>query len=120
VDGQVVSGVSAFVQNGTPYTYFGDRPIVIDEDGTLNNGVLSAAILERVSPLDLPTIAWRALSPRARLANHHRLRMVAGVERFQIRSLDDRPLPLQVDGDYIGDVGEVEFSVDAGGLRIAA
>jgi diacylglycerol kinase family enzyme len=120
VDGQVVSGVSAFVQNGTPYTYFGDRPIVLDEDGTLNNGVLSAAILERVSPLDLPTIAWRALSPRARLANHHRLRMVAGVERFQIRSLDDRPLPLQVDGDYIGDVGEVEFSVAAGGLRIVA
>jgi diacylglycerol kinase family enzyme len=120
VDGQAVSGVSAFIQNGTPYTYFGHRPIVLDEHGTLDNGLLSAAILERVSPLDLPTIAWRALSRRVRLANHHRLRMVAGVERFRIRSLDDRPLPLQVDGDYIGEVGEVEFSVAPGGLRVVA
>ena len=120
VDGQTVSGVSAFVQNGTPYTYFGDRPIVIDEDGTLNDGVLSAAILERFSPVDLPTIAWRALSPRARLGNHRHLRLVAGVERFQIRSLDDRPLPLQVDGDYIGEVGEVEFAVAAGALRVVS
>src|ERR1700731_1837636 len=31
VDGNTVSGVSAFIQNGTPYTYFGNRPIVIDE-----------------------------------------------------------------------------------------
>jgi diacylglycerol kinase family enzyme len=120
VDGQTVSGVSAFVQNGTPYTYFGDRPIVIDEDGTLDNGVLSAAVLERVSPLDLPTIAWRALSPRARLANHHHMHMALGVERFQIRSLDDRALPLQVDGDYIGDVSEVEFGVAPGALRVVA
>ena len=120
VDGQTVSGVSAFVQNGSPYTYFGDRPIVIDEEGTLDNGALSAAILERVSPLDLPTIAWRALSRRARLANHHHFRMALGVERFQIRSLDDRPLPLQVDGDYIGDVREVEFAVAPGALRVVA
>jgi diacylglycerol kinase family enzyme len=118
VDGQTVPGVSAFVQNGTPYTYFGDRPIVIDEEGTLENGVLSAAILERVSPLDLPTIAWRALSRRARLADHHRLRMVAGVERFKIHSLDDRPLPLQVDGDYIGQVREIDFGVAPGALKV--
>jgi diacylglycerol kinase family enzyme len=119
VSGQTIAGVSAFVQNGTPYTYFGDRPIVIDEDGTLDDGVLSTAVLQRVSPIDLPTIAWRALS-RARLADHRRLHMVAGVEHFQIRSLDDRSLPLQVDGDYIGDVGEVEFGMVAGGLRIVA
>jgi diacylglycerol kinase family enzyme len=120
VDGEIVSGVSAFIQNGTPYTYFGDRPIVIDEHGTLNNGVLATAILERISPFDLPTIAWRALSPRARLAKHRHMRALADVERFQIRSLDERALPLQVDGDYIGEVGEVEFAVGPGALRVVA
>jgi diacylglycerol kinase family enzyme len=120
VDGQTISGVSAFVQNGTPYTYFGDRPIVIDEAGTLDNGVLSAAVLERVSPVDLPTIAWRALSRRAELGKHRHMQAFPGVERFHIRSLDDRPLPLQVDGDYIGDVSEVDFAVAPGALRIVA
>jgi diacylglycerol kinase family enzyme len=120
VDGEAISGVSAFVQNGTPYTYFGDRPIVIDDEGTLENGVLSAAVLERVSPLDLPTIAWRALSPRAQLGRHRHMHTLAGVDRFHIRSLDDRPLPLQVDGDYIGNVEEVEFSVAPGGLRVVS
>jgi diacylglycerol kinase family enzyme len=120
VDGQVISGVSAFVQNGTPYTYFGDRPIVIDQEGTLENGVLSAAVLERVSPIDLPTIAWRALSRRAQLGQHRHMRTMAGVDRFLIRSLDDRPLPLQVDGDYIGNADEVEFTVAPGALRVVS
>src|SRR5579884_217620 len=39
---QCVSGVSAFLQNGTPYTYFGKRPIVLDEEGALDDGRLSA------------------------------------------------------------------------------
>ena len=31
-----------------------------------------------------------------------------------MRSLDDRPLPLQVDGDYIGEVTEASFGVGRG------
>jgi diacylglycerol kinase family enzyme len=40
------------------------------------------------------------------------------VTRIQIRSRDDRPVPIQVDGDYIGDVAEIEFSVEPGALRV--
>ena len=120
VDGQSISGVSAFLQNGTPYTYFGDRPIIIDEEGTLDNGVLSAAILKRVSPIDLPTIAWRALSPRAPLARHRQLHALTELRRLQIHSKDERPLPLQVDGDFIGEVQEIDFGVAPGALRVVA
>jgi diacylglycerol kinase family enzyme len=120
VDGQTVSGVSAFIQNGPPYTYFGDRPIVIDDDGTLTDGVLSAAILKRFSPVDLPTIAWRALSRRAQLGGHRQLEVTAGVRELRIRSADDRPVPLQVDGDYIGVRHEIDFGVAAGALRVVA
>jgi diacylglycerol kinase family enzyme len=120
VEGRSITGVSAFLQNGTPYTYFGERPIVIDEDGTLENGVLSAAILKRVSPIDLPTIAWRALSSRARLSRHRRLDQLTGLRQLHIRSTDERPVPIQVDGDYIGSVQEIDFTVAPGALRVVA
>jgi diacylglycerol kinase family enzyme len=120
VGDQVVSGVSMFVQNGPPYTYFGNRPIVANEGATLDSGDLSAAVVKRASPIDLPTIAWRALSKRARVARHRQIHPFSGVERMHVRSLDDRPLPLEVDGDYIGAVEELEFGVVPGGLQVVA
>ena len=41
----------------------------------------------------------------------------SGVERAaRCGSLDERPLPLQVDGDYIGEVDEARFAVVPGGI----
>ena len=37
-----------------------------------------------------------------------------------IRSLDERPLPLQVDGDYIGETPEASFRVVPDGLMIVS
>ena len=39
---------------------------------------------------------------------------------LRVRSLDERPLPLQVDGDYIGDVHEAAFGVMPGGLAVVS
>jgi diacylglycerol kinase family enzyme len=119
-DGQRVSGVSAFVQNGPAYTYFGQRPIVIGGAATPDGGELCAAVLKRANPIDLPTIAWRALSRRARLDRHGQMEVVPSFKELRVRSLDDRALPLQVDGDYIGAVHEVEFGVMPQGLRLIA
>ena len=38
-------------------------------------------------------------------------RAFSGSSASHVRSLDERPLPLQVDGDYIGEVDEAEFGV---------
>lgn len=115
-----VSGVSAFVQNGPPYTYFGDRPIVASEGATLESGDLAAAVLKRANPIDLPTIAWRALSKRAQVGRHRQIEALSGIERMHVRSLDGRPLPLEVDGDYIGTVEELDFSVVPAALKVVA
>jgi diacylglycerol kinase family enzyme len=120
LDGETVSGASVFVQNGTPYTYFGDRPVAIGEQGTLDDGVLSVAIPKRISPIDLPTLAWRALSRRAHVADHRQLHVATEARALRIRSRDDRPIPIQVDGDYIGDVVDIEFGVAPGALRVVA
>jgi diacylglycerol kinase family enzyme len=39
---------------------------------------------------------------------------------MQVRSADERPLPLQVDGDYIGDVSQAHFSAIPQSLLIVA
>ncbi len=39
---------------------------------------------------------------------------------LRVRSADERSLPLQVDGDYIGEVAEADFSVLPGGMLVVA
>ena len=106
---EVVDGVTTIVQSASPYTYFGNRPVHMGEGATLESGDLAGVVLQRASPIDIPTITWRALSRRARLARHRRVHPFSELTRLTVRSLDDRALPLQVDGDYIGEVKEATF-----------
>ncbi len=115
-----VSGVTAVIQNGAPYTFFGNRPVEMGENVTLQSGNLAGVVLERASPIDIPTIIWRALSSRARMSRHRRVHHFSGLDRVRVSSLDDRPLPIQVDGDYIGEAPEAEFAVDPGGFLVVA
>jgi diacylglycerol kinase family enzyme len=106
-----VSGVTVIVQNAAPYTYFGNRPVHMGEGATLESGDLAGVVLQRASPIDVLTVSWRALSKRARLVRHRRVHGFSGLGHLRITSSDDRPLPLQVDGDYIGEVHAAEFQV---------
>jgi diacylglycerol kinase family enzyme len=120
VAGQQLECVSAFVQNAAPYTYFGSRRIDIGEGATLDSGDLSAAVLRRASPADIPTLSWRALSPRAKVASHRQITALSEVSELSVRSLDQRPLPLQVDGDYLGEVAEARYSIKPGALAVVS
>jgi diacylglycerol kinase family enzyme len=116
--GQTLEGVTAIVQNGSPFTYFQNRPIEIAEGATLDSGALAGGVLHHATPLSMPFIAWRALSPRARVVRH---RQVTGLERISeltVRSADGRRLPLQVDGDYIGEVDEARYSILPNALNV--
>jgi diacylglycerol kinase family enzyme len=117
---ELIEGVTAIVQNTTPYTYFARRPIELAENVALDSGTLAGVVLRRASLIDMPTVTWRALSGSARIVKHRRVEAFAGTDGFAIRSLDDRGLPLQVDGDYLGTVPEAAFRVDAGALRVVA
>ncbi len=118
--GETIEGITAMVQNTTPYTYFASRPIELAEDVALDSGTLAGVVLRRASLLDMPTVTWRALSPRARIVKHRRVSSFASDGAITIRSLDDRPLPLQVDGDYLGEVPEIATRVEPGALRVVA
>jgi len=115
-----VVGVSAIIQNAAPYTYFGSRPVEMAEGASLSSGDLAGLVLERARPTDVPTIIWRALSKRARVIRHRHVHPFSGVRELTLRSLDDRPLPLQVDGDYIGEVSEATFAVTPRGITVVS
>jgi diacylglycerol kinase family enzyme len=111
-------GVTVVVQNGSPFTYFNDRPIDVAEGARLDSGALAACVLHRATPLGLPMIGWRALSPRAHVAGHRQVTGFSGITELTVRTADDRPLPLQVDGDYLGAVSEARYSVLPGALNV--
>jgi diacylglycerol kinase family enzyme len=120
VGGEAISGVTAIVQNATPYTYFGSRPVEMGEGATLHSGDLAGVVLDRARPLDVPTILLRALSRHLRVSRHRHVHPFSGARRLRVRTLDDRPLPLQVDGDYIGEVDEAVFGVTANGIAVVS
>ncbi len=114
------SGVSVFVQNAQPYTYFRKRPINLSDASSLTSGDLSGVVLTRANAIDMPTIAYRLLAERPRVGGHRRVHAFDGLEELRVRSADDRPVPLQVDGDYIGTADEAVFRARPGALRVLA
>ena len=113
-------GVTAIVQNASPYTYFGDRPVQLAPGATLESGDLSGVVLRRTTPIEIPTVAWRAFSTTAQVHDHRQVDAFSGVPGLWVRSRDDRPLPIQVDGDYIGETSEAHITVAPGALTVVA
>lgn len=118
--GRTVAGVSVFVQNGTPYTYFKSRPVNLTDGAALDSGELSGVVLTRARPYDVPSVTFRALSSAARIARHRGVATLGAFRTATVRSADGRAIPLQVDGDHVDDVLEAEFTVRPGGLRVVA
>ena len=115
-----ITGIEVIVQNAAPYTYFGNRPVHIGEGASLDSGDLAGVVLERATPIDIPTLLWRGLSKRAKISGHRHVRPFSALTRLHVASLDDRPMPLQVDGDYIGEAPEAVFEVLPGGITVLA
>ena len=114
-----VSGITALVQNGDPYTYAGSRPVRVCRDVTLDSGTLSAAVLERATPLDLPTMAARLLSDRLEATDHKHAASLAGLRELRVRA-DGDPFAVQVDGDFLGRFDDVTFDIAPGALSVVA
>jgi diacylglycerol kinase family enzyme len=117
---ETIAGVTVIVQNSTPYTYFGDRPVEMGEGATLTSGDLAAVVLDRSRPMDVPTIIWRSLSGRLKVSAHRHVHPFSGVHGLRVSSRDERPLPLQVDGDYLGEVDRAVFAVRPGGIAVVS
>ena len=113
-----LDGIDAIVQNGDPYTYFDARPLRVAVNSRPDSGLLAGAMLHRATPIDVPTVAYRLFSKRHRLADHRQITAFSDVGGVRARSVDGSEIPLQLDGDWVGDFREVEFSVSPGALSV--
>lgn len=120
VGDEVLRGVTVVVQNGDLYTYFGKRSLHVAEGVALDDGTVAAMVLERAAPMDIPTVTARLLSPKLHMSDHRRVSGFTTPREFRVVSSDGRPVPVQVDGDYIGDATDATFGVWPGALRVVA
>jgi diacylglycerol kinase family enzyme len=126
VAGGSSEGVTAIAQNSDPFTYFGRMPVRVCEGAALDNGTLSVAMLKRARQRDVPTIAFRVLSERFRIPHHRQIDHFVGLTEGRLESVSVdrdggiRPFPVQVDGDYIGDYGELDLGIDSGALTVVS
>jgi diacylglycerol kinase family enzyme len=119
-DGRTLAGVTAIIQNGSPFTYFQNRPIEIADGTTLDSGELCGCVLHRATPLSMPSIGLRAFSRNARVTHNRHVTGLSGLTGLTVRSTDERRLPLQVDGDYLGEVTEARYAILPGALNVIA
>jgi diacylglycerol kinase family enzyme len=126
IDGETLEGVTAIAQNSDPFTYFANIPIRICEDIGLDDGTISMALLQRAKQRDMLPIAARVLSKRLHATKHRQIDEFDDVTSAIVRSTSKdedgqpRPFPVQVDGDYIGEYTELDFSVEPGALTVVA
>jgi diacylglycerol kinase family enzyme len=118
---RVIEGVTAVVQNSDPFTYFGRRPIRLRDGAALDNGTLALTVLKKAGVLSMPSLLWRVFSASAAVVQGHRqVEGASDLQSLRVTALDDRALPLQVDGDYVGDYTEFEYSVAPRALTVVA
>jgi diacylglycerol kinase family enzyme len=120
-DGERLEGVTAVVQNSDPFTYFNSRPIRLGRGATFDDGILSMTVLTQARHRDLPGLAWKLLAGRAYVADHPRVRNFGSLTSARVTPIDpSAPLPLQVDGDFIGEQFEARFEISPGALLVVA
>jgi diacylglycerol kinase family enzyme len=123
---ETATGVTTIAQNSDPFTYFGTRPVRVCEGAALDNRTLSVAMLRRAAQRDMPTIAARVLTEGLHIPDHRQIDHFRDVTEARIESTsrdrEGRPrlFPVQVDGDYIGDHGELDLGIEPAALSVVA
>ncbi len=88
----------AIAQNTTPYTYFRGRAMRLCPDAELDGGLDLLALDSLRTRVAIPVVA-RAFRSARHIRGRHAL-YLKDRRRFDLRC--DRPMPVQVDGEFIG------------------
>jgi diacylglycerol kinase family enzyme len=117
-DGATVpDGYFAICLNTNPYTYLGPKPLNVapEADGVEGLALVTLRDLRVTTLLD---VMARALSRRRLVADHPDVDYRPGLRTLRI--VGKRPVPHQVDGDYLGDADVLEVTHHPDCLRVVA
>jgi diacylglycerol kinase family enzyme len=101
----------ALVANTDPYTYAGRVPVHVAPEATFELG-LDVVAPVAVGPLALPGLLRHVLT------GHSRNDVLYGHDLDRIEIACDRPLPLQADGEDLGDVEEAVFEAERDAIAV--
>jgi diacylglycerol kinase family enzyme len=101
----------ALVANCTPYTYLGRLGLAVASQASFDAGLDLVAPVT-LGPLSLPRFAWQAW----RGARGNGVLVVHDADRIAIRC--DAPLPLQADGEDLGDVEAAVFEAERDAVTV--
>jgi diacylglycerol kinase family enzyme len=100
----------ALVANCDPYTYAGPLPLHVAPRARFELGLDFAAPRE-VTPAQVPRVLFRLVTGRAN-------GVLSGHDLDRIEVWCDRPLPLQADGEDLGDVEEAVFEAERDAVSV--
>jgi diacylglycerol kinase family enzyme len=103
-----------FVSNGAAFTYAGPVPLRFSPEARFELG-LDVAAPERVGPVSALRLTARAATGRGFAGAPG---VLSGHDLDRIRVLCDSPLPLQADGEDLGDVTEALFEAERDAVSI--
>jgi diacylglycerol kinase family enzyme len=104
----------ALVANGNPYSYVGRVPLRIAPKARFEKG-LDLVAPRRLRARTLPQVAWWALAGKGQDRSS---KVLYVHDADQLRIVSERPVPLQVDGEDLGDVTEALFEAERAALRV--
>jgi diacylglycerol kinase family enzyme len=113
---RLADGYFALAQNTDPYTYLGNRPLRVSPDASLDRG-LALATFRTLSAFSFLRMTASALGYGRPLSSQRTIDLRADLARFSIVSLAGT-LPVQVDGEYLGEVDEAVFVHEPDVLRL--
>jgi len=105
---------TVIIQNTTPWTYLGDRPVSPNPDASFDLG-LDLMALHQLDVARTTRTVTQILSPRTSPHGHQVVRL-HDVHEFTL--VATRPEPFQLDGDYLGEREKVRFTSVPQALRV--
>ncbi len=112
---EVEDGYFAIVLNTNPYTFLGERPFNVAPAARLDTP-LSVVVLRSLGAATVLGLAAAALRGNEGLQTSRKVSVVDDVVAAVVRPREG--VPYQVDGDYLGEAGRLEFRWEPETLRL--
>lgn len=113
-DAEPFEAVFAFASHHDPATYFHGAGLRLTPHAGPEADFVA---FTRFPPAQVPALAWSVFRT-GRHASYPNVRYVSSFRRAVLEA--DRPFPIQVDGDYVGEVDRTEIDAAGSVLRVIA
>jgi diacylglycerol kinase family enzyme len=111
-----VDAVSVLIGRTHPYTFFKRWGVKVTPNARMEGG-LEVLTVKRLTRRSLPRVAWQVLVTGT-VVKRRNIDYVSDASSVEIVS--GRPVPVQVDGDYVGDVDRVSVTLAPQSLSVIA